>query len=173
MESKFCLTFYQKSIEALIEYTKNLAEGVLLFIVFLIVAVVVKKLINKAGTKVSKEKKVIFNLLANTSKTVLLVIGLISALGTMEVDVSALVAGLGLTGFAIGYALKDSLSNLMSGMLVLFYQPFKVGQSIEVDGLSGKVKNIDLRYTTLVTEGKTILIPNTLVFTKTVTIFQS
>jgi small conductance mechanosensitive channel len=81
------------------------------------------------------------------------------------VNVSALIAGLGLTGFALGFALKDAVSNLLAGLLILIYKPFRMGDHISVTGLEGEVVNIDLRYTTLQAGQKTFLIPNSNLFT--------
>ena len=92
--------------------------------------------------------------------------GLITALGTLGVDISAMVAGLGLTGFALGFALKDILSNLISGILILLYEPFKLNDSIVIDKYEGKVVDINLRYTTITKEGKEVLVPNSFLFSK-------
>lgn len=94
-----------------------------------------------------------------------LVFGSVTALGTLGVNVAPLVAGLGLGGFALGFALRDALSNVLAGTLVLFYRPFRRGDFIEVDNKSGTVVEIDLRYTTLQGEGRRILIPNSTLFT--------
>ena len=72
----------------------------------------------------------LIRLLGKAIKNILLLIGVISALGTIGIDISAMVAGLGLTGFALGFALKDILSNLISGVLILLYEPFKLNDSI-------------------------------------------
>ena len=63
-----------------------------------------------------------------------MIIGAIRTPGTVGVDVSALVAGLGLAGFAIGFALRDAVSNTLAGVLVLMYQPFRVGDDIKTGG---------------------------------------
>ena len=93
-------------------------------------------------------------------------------LGTMGVDVSALVAGLGLTGFALGFALKDIVSNALSGILVMIYRPFRLGDVISVTDLEGSVREINLRYTVLEAEDKTILIPNSLLFINPVKVLK-
>jgi small-conductance mechanosensitive channel len=86
--------------------------------------------------------------------------------------VSALVAGLGLTGFALGFALKDTISNLLSGVLILLYRPFKIGNRIKISGYEGIVVSIDLRYTELDAEGYKILIPNSKLFTDPITVLD-
>ena len=99
-----------------------------------------------------------------------MVVGLATSLGTLGIDVSAIVASLGLTGFAVGFALKDSISNLLSGVLILIHQPFNVGDSIKVKTFEGLVTAIDLRYTRLERDGEKILVPNSLLFTNPISI---
>jgi small-conductance mechanosensitive channel len=84
----------------------------------------------------------------------------ITALGTLGVNITGIVAGLGLTGFALGFALKDSISNLLAGVMILLYRPFEVGDRIDVSGLSGIVVHVDLRYTELDNEKERVLVPN-------------
>jgi small-conductance mechanosensitive channel len=90
----------------------------------------------------------------------------------MGVNVSALVAGLGLTGFALGFALKDVLSNLIAGILILLYRPFRLNDYITVGGLQGIVTEIDLRYTRLEKEGEAYLIPNSVLFTNSIGLIE-
>ncbi len=97
-------------------------------------------------------------------------LGLVSGLGTMGIDVAALVAGLGLTGFALGFALRDAISNLLAGVLVMIYRPFRHGDRISVTGLEGTVVRIDLRYTTMQGEDRRFLIPNQVLFTNAITV---
>ena len=109
--------------------------------------------------------------LANeTARYTLIIIGLITGLGTMGIDISALIAGLGLTGFALGFALRDALSNLLAGTLIILYRPFKPGDIITVAGSTGTVSSINFRYSTLDAGGKTILVPNSTMFSNTVTV---
>jgi small-conductance mechanosensitive channel len=80
----------------------------------------------------------------------------------MGVNVTALVASLGLSGFALGFAARDMLSNLLGGMLILFYHPFRRGDRISVAGSEGIVRQINLRYTLLDCGDRQILIPNSI-----------
>jgi len=84
----------------------------------------------------------------------------VTALGTLGVNISGIVAGLGLTGFALGFALKDSISNLLAGVMILLYRPFEVGDRIDVGGLSGVVMHVNLRYTEMESETERVLVPN-------------
>ena len=104
-------------------------------------------------------------LLASVARISLLVLGLITALGTLGVNITGIVAGLGLTGFALGFALKDSIANLLAGVLILLYRPFDVGDHIDVSGFAGKVITVNLRYTELDAGAQCVLVPNSRLLT--------
>jgi small conductance mechanosensitive channel len=89
------------------------------------------------------------------------------------VDVTALVAGLGLTGFALGFALRDAVSNLLAGIVIILYQPFRMGDRIEVDGSAGTVVGIDLRYTVLDAADRWILVPNNTLLSNSVVVYRA
>ncbi len=91
-------------------------------------------------------------------------LGLIFAAGQLGFDITGILAGLGLTGFALGFAFKDALSNMIAGIFLLFYRPFTLGDTIKIETNKvlheGRVTAIDLRYTTLQGTNQIILIPN-------------
>ncbi len=142
---------------------------VVIFAVFFILAKILKKIITRGAERLEIDENLTL-LLARTSSITLMVFGFITALGTLGINVSALVAGLGLTGFALGFALKDTISNLLSGVLILLYRPFEKGNRIKISGYEGIVISIDLRYTELDSEGNKILIPNSKLFTDPITV---
>jgi len=109
-------------------------------------------------------------LLGQIAKVSLLLFGGITALGTLGLDVTALVTGLGLTGFAVGFALRDIISNALSGMLLILYKPFRNGDRIAVTALEGTVTDVNLRYTVLVADGKRIFVPNASLMTNPITV---
>jgi len=145
--------------------------SVVIFLIFWILANVA----NRAIIKTSKQMELndsLATLLARTAKITLIIFGFVTALGTLGVNVSALVAGIGLTGFAIGFALKDTISNLLAGVLILVYRPFGIGNHIKISGYEGTVVSIDLRYTELEGEGNKILIPNSKIFTDPIIVLR-
>jgi small conductance mechanosensitive channel len=110
-------------------------------------------------------------LLAHSARGALVAFGLVTALGTVGIDVKALVAGLGLTGFALGFALRDIIANTLAGILILVYKPFRRGDRISVAGSEGVIAEIDLRYTVLnVDETTRVLVPNSTLFTNSITV---
>jgi small-conductance mechanosensitive channel len=91
---------------------------------------------------------------------------LIIAAGALGVSPQGLVTGLGLTGLVLGFALKDILSNFVSGLLILALRPFKIGDQIVVGETEGAVERIELRATQIRTyDGRVALVPNAEVFT--------
>ncbi len=142
---------------------------VVILVVFFILANIVKRIIIRTAERLKLDGN-LTSLLARISNITLIIFGFVTALGTLGVNVSALVAGLGLTGFALGYAMKDTISNLLSGVLVLLYRPFEIGNRIKVSGYEGTVISIDLRYTALDSEGNKVLIPNSKLFTEPITV---
>lgn len=97
-------------------------------------------------------------------KIVIKIIVLITVLSTLGMNVTTLIAALGTAGVAIGLALKDSLSNFASGVLILFNHTFRVGDFIEINGQMGTVKRIELMFTTLSTaDNKNLVVPNSVI----------
>ncbi len=142
---------------------------VVILVVFFVLAKIIKRIITSAAERLKFDKS-LTSLLARTSSITLAIFGLVTVLGTLGVNVSALVAGLGLTGFALGFAMKDTISNLLSGVLILLYRPFRKGDRIKISGYEGIVVSIDLRYTELDSGGDKVLIPNSKLFTDPITI---
>lgn len=152
-------------------YGLRAVSALVIFLAFYAAAVVAQRIILRFGTRTDDpQRQQVLGLLGQIAKSTTQVAGLLTALGTLGIDVSALVAGLGLTGFALGFAFRDALSNLLAGVLVLLYQPFRVGDHIKAGDFQGRVTEIDLRYTTLEGEGETTyLIPNSMLFTNPIT----
>ncbi len=83
-----------------------------------------------------------------------------------------MVAGLGLTSFALGLALKDAISNLVSGIMIVLYKPIKLGDKIEMSGTKGTVVDFNLRYITIKAEGVSHLIPNSLLLNNKISLLE-
>jgi len=159
-------------VEKMVTFLPKIAIGAAIFAAFWVVSYILKKIIKHLG----KEKMIgedVLRLIEKTTVATFLIFGAVTALGTMGINVAALVAGLGLTGFALGFALRDAISNLLSGILIIIYKPFRRNDHIFVAGFEGKVTAIDLRYTTIETEEKTILIPNSILFTNPISVVHS
>ncbi|HVX11838.1 MAG TPA: mechanosensitive ion channel domain-containing protein [Pirellulales bacterium] len=141
---------------------------VFILLFFWLAGTLIERFIRRMGARAAINPDVI-GLLAWSGKIVLLSVGVVTACGTIGIDVGAMLAGLGLTGFAIGFGLKDIISNWLSGVLILVYEPFRRGDYVSIanaPGLEGTVVAIDFRYTSLEKEGKVVLVPNANLFVK-------
>ncbi|HEY9855493.1 MAG TPA: mechanosensitive ion channel family protein [Stenomitos sp.] len=95
-----------------------------------------------------------------------LVAGAIVATAVMGVGIGSLLAGMGVTGFVIGFALKDVLENYVAGLLLLFSRPFETGDQIRSGAFYGRVRAISTRATTIETyDGQEVILPNAQLFT--------
>ncbi len=150
-------------------WTPHVLVALLIVFGFWLVARLSDRLIGKVFSRAGLNI-LVSTLLSRAAHIALIIFGVVTALGTLGINISALVAGLGLTGFAVGFALRDTISNLLAGVLLLIYRPFGIHEHIEVAGLQGLVTAIDLRYTTLEYEGNRILIPNSKLFTDPITV---
>jgi small conductance mechanosensitive channel len=98
------------------------------------------------------------------------VLVIIMILGRIGLDIGPLIAGLGLTGFILGFAFQDSLSNLASGVMLTLNRPFQIGDYVDAGGVSGTVKAMDMMAVSLITpDNKKIIIPNKSVWGSAIT----
>ncbi|MCB0419383.1 MAG: mechanosensitive ion channel family protein [Bdellovibrionales bacterium] len=99
----------------------------------------------------------------------ILVAGTISCLGIFGIQTASFAAILGAIGFAIGMALKGTLGNFASGVMLLIFRPFKVDDVVSMAGVTGKVVEIDIYATVLTTpDNRRIIVPNGAVFSGTI-----
>jgi len=156
----------------ILSMTTTFLGALALFAAFYVAANIARTLINHLAER-DRERQDVLGLVGNGVRVAILGFGAISALGTLGVDVSAIIAGLGLTGFALGFALKDMLSSAVAGLMILLARPFKNGQRVQIAAFEGEVIAIDLRYTTLADGDKRYLVPNATVLASPVTILPA
>jgi small-conductance mechanosensitive channel len=154
------------------QWLPKILLGLVIFLFFFLLSIIIKNIILKISASPNLQRQQIGLLVASIIKGFIVIVGAITALGSMGINVSALVASVGLSGFALSFAMKDALSNLLAGVLVLVYQPFKIGQQIKVAGMQGKVIQMSLRYTHLSGEAQEILIPNSSLLTQNIIIMN-
>ncbi|HET8754240.1 MAG TPA: mechanosensitive ion channel domain-containing protein [Salinimicrobium sp.] len=152
--------YLQEFAEEFIAYLPNLVAAILLLIIgwwfIKVILRYAKKIFAKRALDPAIQK---FSLtIINWALKILLFVIVIGQLG---VETTSLIAVLGAAGLAIGLALQGSLSNFAGGVIIILMKPFKLGDWIEVNGISGSVKDISLFYTKLNTFGNQLaVIPN-------------
>ncbi|MFT5586674.1 MAG: small conductance mechanosensitive channel [Cognaticolwellia sp.] len=96
-------------------------------------------------------------------------IGTVTVLGQVGVDVTSIVASMGILGLTLGFAAKDTLGNVIAGLFIFWDRPFIIGDLVEIDGFYGRVDVITMRSTRVVTpDGKMLAIPNSTIVNATV-----
>ena len=146
--------------KAFIDYTPNLIAAFLL----LIIGIWAIRIITKLARKIMIRREVEITLvefLTNILTWALRIVLFIAVISKLGIESSSFVAILGAAGLAVGLSLQGSLSNFAGGMLIIFFKPFKIGDFIEAQGVSGTVKHIQIFVTQLVTpNNQAIFIPN-------------
>src|SRR6266536_5685780 len=137
----------------------NLISAVVIFILSLYLARLVSNLLRRVLQRRRAPGGVV-HLLGQLTLWTIIVAGAISALQRFF-DVTAFLAGLGILGFTIGFALQDIMKNFAAGVILLLQQPFHVGETIGVKGFEGTVLAIDLRATEMkALDGRIVILPN-------------
>lgn len=158
--------------DSAIERFPQLIAGLLVFVFSLYLARLVSKLVKRTLTRRKIDPETLL-LLSRLARWIIIALGIVLALQQAGQDVSALLTGLGILGFTIGFALQDVSKNFIAGILLLVQQPFDLGDDIQVGNYTGKVVEVDLRATEILTfDGRRVTIPNGDVFTKPIVNFS-
>ncbi|WP_447652351.1 mechanosensitive ion channel family protein [Pseudomonas abietaniphila] len=153
-----------KASQAWIPMVMQYGSKVLLALIVLLVGWwLINKLTTKVGVllafrQVDLALQGFISSLANIILKVLLIVSVASMIG---VETTSFVAAIGAAGLAIGLALQGSLANFAGGVLILLFRPFRIGDWIEAQGVSGTVDSIQIFHTILRTgDNKTVILPN-------------
>ena len=142
----------------------DLLTNLLVSAVILLVGWVVIRLVDKALRKAmarANRKVLLVNFIVSVVTKVGWAILLVTILSRLGVDVTPLIAGLGVTGFILGFAFQESLGNLASGLMIAVNEPFKVGDVVDAAGHTGSVLEVNMMATVMLTpDNKRIVLPN-------------
>ena len=151
---------WEKFVEKLSGYIPKIITIAIILVVGYIIIKILTKIVAKFFDKVDFDRAV-ETFIENSVKVILWVMLIIVILSNLGVNVSALIAGLGIIGFILGFALKDTLGNLASGVFILFNKPFSVGDQVNIGGVIGIVESVGIAACELKGQDNTkITIPN-------------
>lgn len=161
-------TYLEQLSEDVIEAIPTLLTAILIFVASLYLG----KLLSRLLVNVLERRKAdpgVTNLLGQIIRWSIIVAGVITALQQFF-NVTAFLAGLGILGFTIGFALQNIMQNFASGVILLIQQPFEIGDAIEVNGYGGTILAINLSTTEMRTfDGLIVIIPNGDVLSNSIT----
>lgn len=148
----------------------NLIQFVLIIFVFYFLSIIAGKATQKATARSRQLSSLLRDFLVITVRRLVFIIGLFVGLSALEVNVGPVLAIVGAAGFVIAFALQNSLSNFASGILMLVYRPFDVGELVNVAGILGKVESMNLLSTQLRTpDNQQVIVPNNSVWGDVIT----
>ena len=152
--------------EMIIEEGPNLLVNifllVIIFLAFRKLANLIQPLLERALENSQLElSELLRRMVVSIVRNVIIILGGLIALSQIGISLGPLLAGLGMVGLVIGFALQDTLSNFAAGMMILIYRPFDVGDLVEAGSVSGTVHHMSLVNTTIMTlDNQTIIVPN-------------
>lgn len=156
-----------------VEYVVPWGTNILFALIILIVGVLVSKwvvsLVGKALGK-SRLDSMLIGFLKNILRWVLLLFVFVAALDQLGVDTTSFIAVLGAAGLAVGLALKDSLQNFSSGVMLIIFRPFKAGDYVEAGGTAGVVEEVRIFSTQMRTpDNRAVIVPNGEIYSGVIT----
>jgi small-conductance mechanosensitive channel len=144
-----------------IQYIPNILSALAVLVFFFVLYIITSKIFYKVLDRTRLDSSIEDLLIKRLYKFALITIAFVMAASQLGVDVAAAIAGLGIAGIAIGFAAKDTLSNIIAGFIIFIDKPFIVGDWVSVDQTYGQIREITLRTTRIQTlQNKYAVIPN-------------
>jgi len=162
-------THFQDLLQAAILFLPRLIVAIIIFIASLPLSGVAARAVERAA-RLRTDDLEILRLLKRLARWSVIVLGTLIALEQVDFDLTGFIAGLGIVGFTLGFALQDIARNFVAGILLLVQQPFNIGEAIKVSGYSGTVVDVSVRDTVIRTfDGELVILPNHDVYTSAIT----
>ena len=156
-----------------VEFVKNLAGALIIFYVGRWVAGLIVRSIATVMQK-SNMDRTLETFICNLVRMTLILFVVIAAVNQLGIQTTSLIAVLGAAGLAVGLALQGSLSNFASGVLIILFRPYKVGDYIEGAGVVGSVEDMQILTTVLRTsDNKRVIVPNSQIMGSIITNYSS
>ena len=157
-------------MEIAIGYSISFVFALLIFFIGKWISKSVVKILGKALRKVGGVDETLVKFLENIVYYALLTVVIIAALNKLGIATTSFLAILGAAGLAVGLALKDSLGNFASGVMIVLFKPFKAGDSVFAGGVSGTVTEVTIFNTVFLTaDNQKIIVPNSSITSGSIT----
>lgn len=161
--------YFERILTIIVDYSPRLISAFLILFIGLYVIRMVNRFVRKLMIRRNYDLT-LSQFLADILLWAMRILLFVSFISKLGVESTSFVAILGAMGLAIGLALQGSLSNFAGGVLIILFKPFKIGDFIEAQNVSGEVKEIEILYTKLrTTNNQTIFIPNGVLSNGTIT----
>jgi small conductance mechanosensitive channel len=153
------------SAEGGLRWAKNISFFLIIVLLSWILSKIIGKAVQKAISNVKSASELLKDFIVNITRKVIFVVGFVIALSMLEVNIGPLLAAIGAAGFIMGFALQGTLSNFASGIMILIYRPYDVGDLVDVAGTFGKVDAMTIVSTTLrKPDNQKVVVPNNMIW---------
>lgn len=160
LDPNYIANYATRFINVLVDYSPKLISAFVILFIGLYTIRIINRIIRKIMVKRELDPT-LTKFLADILLWVLRVLLFVTFISNLGIETSSFVAILGAMGLAVGLSLQGSLSNFAGGMLIILFKPFKVGDTIEAQGVLATVKEIQIFVTKLITaNNQTIFVPN-------------
>lgn len=162
-------SYLSNFLTVFIEYSPKLISAILLLIIGIYAIKITNKIVKRVMVK-NNFDPTLSKFLADILLWALRVLLFVTVISKLGIDNSSFVAILGAAGLAVGLSLQGSLSNFAGGMLIILFKPFRVGDTIEAQGIIGTVSEIQIFVTKIISDNnQTIFVPNGALSNNTIT----
>lgn len=163
------IELFKNHQQELIVLGKNLLLSLLVLLLSWLVCRFVRRMIDRAMSKIEKLDPSIANIFYSVARVFIWLFAVLIILDRFGVNTASILTVLGAAGLAVGLAMKDSLSNIAAGLMLLVLRPYKSGDYVDCSSVSGTIRQIGLFATELITvDGMYILVPNSAILTSPV-----
>ena len=163
----------EKGVDLGMEFGIKVATALAIFLIGKFLVKLVVSAISKVMQKQSVDKT-LETFICNLVRISLMVVVVIAAIGALGIQTTSFIAIFGAAGLAVGLALQGSLSNFASGVLIVLFRPYRVGDFIEAAGIAGSVEQVQILTTILKTgDNKQIIVPNSQVMDSIITNYSA
>lgn len=162
---EFFKDMWVKYQDSIFRYGKTMLTIIVVLIIGWVVAGVICRLIGRSARKVNKLDESLVKILKTVARSIVWVVVFLIVLDLIGINTASILTVLGAVGLAVALAMKDSLSNIAAGLMIITLRPYKTGDYVDCGDVSGTIKEMGLFSTELTTvDGLFVAVPNSLIF---------
>jgi Small-conductance mechanosensitive channel len=166
-------TFFQETAVSLTDILVRIGVSLLLILIAKLIIIIVKKSLKRSSARHIKFTDLMCQFVTKVLSVIIWLICLMCVLAVWGINLGPVVAGLGITGVVLGFALQESIASLFSGMMLAINNPFRIGDFVDVGGTSGTIQAMDMMSVTMNTpDNKKITMSNKIVWGSVITNFS-
>jgi small conductance mechanosensitive channel len=167
-------SLYEWLVNNGMELAKDILTAVIILAVAKVFISIAAKGLHKVLSRSGKVSEILEKFTINITRKALWIISAVIIIGQFGIDIGPLIAGLGVTGFVLGFAFQETIGNLLAGVMISLNKPFGLNEYVDIGGIAGTVKDMDMISITLHTpDNKKIVMANKVAWGKPIINFSA